>query len=373
MVQPQGLAGADRTRTLPGKLHPNSNREKNMGGFIDTFKRKECKYRIGADQRREIADAILAHMVNDEHGPCRVDSLYFDTEDSSIICRSMEKPVFKEKLRIRAYRPLGYCDTLSEPLSDEPVFVELKKKYKGIVYKRRVQMSYAAAMEFLSGAPYGRSVCENPMLDAAAQEEALSAHNCQIAHEIEAFASHGSSGLQPAMLISCEREAFVEAPWERQTDDLPRELRVTFDSCIEYAICRGFATRNVAEDADTGMHLDASLVSRDTGDIGMLLDPGESIMEIKAIGAYPLWLAHALRQSEIYPMSFSKYGESFMASRNGEACGSAFERRLSRPQGSHLSPAPHAPAVESSPRPAHASRNVAAISSSPRTRSSMRI
>lgn len=270
-----------------------------MSKFIDTFKRKECKYRLSSEQRKEITETIYKHMHHDEHGLCKVDSLYFDTVDNSIICRSLEKPLFKEKLRLRSYSNVDSDLSLDVWPISEPVFVELKKKYKGVVYKRRIKMSYLAAMQFLSGAPYCKSICEYPLKNEVEQLDCKSAHNRQIAHEIEAFANKGYSPLQPAMLISCKREAFTQNLEEAQNDDVLRELRITFDSNIKYKKCNGF------------FDIDKKL--SESSDWNDLLLGGESIMEIKALGAYPMWLTQALQQSEIYPTSFSKYGESFSA------------------------------------------------------------
>ncbi len=270
-----------------------------MSKFIDTFKRKECKYLLSSQQRKEIIEVISKHMHHDEHGLCKVDSLYFDTSDNSIICRSLEKPLFKEKLRLRSYSCIDESSSHNIYSANQPVFVELKKKYKGVVYKRRIKMSYQAAMEFLSGAPYCKSICENPLENEIDQQDALSDHNRQIAHEIEAFANQGYAPLQPAMLISCNREAYAQNEVEAANDNVLRELRITFDCDIKYKECSGFV------DLD-------SKICESSGWNDLLLH-GEVIMEIKALGAYPMWLTQALQQSEIYPTSFSKYGESFSA------------------------------------------------------------
>ncbi len=321
-------------------------------GYTSTFRRKECKYRVSGQQRREIASAILAHMHHDEHGACKVESLYFDTRDHSVICRSMEKPVFKEKLRIRTYGEADGRGILEMCRADAPVFVELKKKYKGIVYKRRIKISYSAAMEFLSGAPYCRSVRDNPMDDDAAQMEAMSHRSCQIAREIEAFANRGGSRLQPAMLISCEREAFSETPAEAERDAMPRELRITFDSNIRYKACAGFQGLSTEQPSGSGWQT--------------LLDSNESIMEVKALGAYPLWLVRALQKSEASPSSFSKYGESFTASYRTESCKGAPAQTPSQPRGAHLAPKHRIPVVGNASSSTALPRHVAAVSGSSR-------
>ena len=71
-----------------------------------------------------------------------------------LIRASLEKPAYKEKLRLRSYG-------VTEPGGE--VFLELKKKYKGIVYKRRITLPEDAAGEFIAGrAP----LCEHTLKTA---------------------------------------------------------------------------------------------------------------------------------------------------------------------------------------------------------------
>ena len=103
-----------------------------MASFTDTFERKEVKYRLNAKQHRCVLDALAGRMAADEYGRTRITSLYFDTPSRDLIARSLEKPLYKEKLRVRSY---------GTPLQSERAYVEIKKKYDGIVYKRRVGCS----------------------------------------------------------------------------------------------------------------------------------------------------------------------------------------------------------------------------------------
>ena len=98
-----------------------------MASFTDTFERKEVKYRLNAKQQREVLDALAGRMAADEYGRTRITSLYFDTPTRDLIARSLEKPLYKEKLRLRWY---------GTPTSGERVYVEIKKKYDGIVCER---------------------------------------------------------------------------------------------------------------------------------------------------------------------------------------------------------------------------------------------
>lgn len=168
-----------------------------------------------------------------------------------MIHRSLEKPVYKEKLRIRSYQTAA---------PDDMVFVELKKKYKKVVYKRRLSLSEAQAMKcFQKGS-------------------SLPVHS-QIADEIEYFRSYYED-LHPAVFLSYEREAFYALDGS--------DFRITFDENILYR------------------DYDFSLGSGIYGT--PLLNKGETLMEIKTAGGLPLWMSHELNRLKIYQTSFSKYG-----------------------------------------------------------------
>ena len=121
-----------------------------MAEYTGTFERKEVKYRLNLVQVRMIKQALGAYMAPDEYGQTSITSVYYDTRNRDMISRSLEKPAYKEKLRLRTYGPRS---------AQAPVFVELKKKHKGIVYKRRITPPEDAAGEFIAGrAP----LCEHP-------------------------------------------------------------------------------------------------------------------------------------------------------------------------------------------------------------------
>ena len=111
-----------------------------MNGY--TFERRELKYRITDAQRAALEAAFDARMVPDEHGESTICNIYYDTADYRLIRASLEKPAYKEKLRLRSYG-------VTEPGGE--VFLELKKKYKGIVYKRRITLPEDAAGDFIAG------------------------------------------------------------------------------------------------------------------------------------------------------------------------------------------------------------------------------
>ena len=82
------------------------------------FKRCEIKYMLDITQAELLKNQMKQYMTADEHGVSTICSLYFDTPDYLLIQRSMEHPVYKEKLRLRSY---GTAD------KDTTVFVELKE------------------------------------------------------------------------------------------------------------------------------------------------------------------------------------------------------------------------------------------------------
>lgn len=251
-----------------------------MATFTDTFERKEVKYRLNASQHRAVLDALAGRMAADEYGRTRITSLYLDTPHRDLIARSLEKPLYKEKLRVRWY---------GTPKSSDRVYVEVKKKYKGIVYKRRVGCSNAASQAYLVGrVPYEDACARFPLGDAAQQQESLTDHSLQIAREIDQFVARYRN-LRPSMYIVCERTAYAPLP-----DGDADGLRITFDTGITY--------RDVLQAGD-----------RTNSSYHPLLGLGEAIMEVKTAGAFPLWLVNVLSECESYPSSFSKYGAAYEA------------------------------------------------------------
>ena len=107
-----------------------------------TFKRYELKYLLTRQEKQNVLKSMAEHMKLDDYGRTTIRNIYFDTDTYRLIRHSLEKPVYKEKLRLRSY---GTAD------KDTTVFVELKKKYESVVYKRRIAMSEAEAERYLSG------------------------------------------------------------------------------------------------------------------------------------------------------------------------------------------------------------------------------
>lgn len=224
--------------------------------YQSTFKRYEIKYLLTNRQKQEIIKAMRPYMKLDKYGHTTIRNIYYDTENFRLIRRSLEKPVYKEKLRVRSY---------SAAASEDPVFVELKKKYKKVVYKRRLTLSEGEVMNcFESGAP-------------------LPVHS-QIADEVEYFRSF-YEGLRPAVFLTYEREAFFETNGG--------DFRVTFDENILYR--------------DHDISLGAEVYGT-----SLLPEKGYSLMEIKTSGGIPLWMTDVLNDLKVYQTSFSKYGAAYL-------------------------------------------------------------
>lgn len=223
-------------------------------GFQTVFKRYELKYMITKEQQNVILQAMSPFMEPDKYGRTTIRNIYFDTPDFRLIRHSIEKPVYKEKIRIRCYEKAG---------PDTKVFVELKKKYDHVVYKRRLSLSEAEAINWVNGIKH----CKD---------------HSQISKEIDYFMNYYRN-LRPTLFLSYEREAYYS-----KTD---KTFRVTFDKNI---LCR---------------QNDLSLKSGIYGE--KVLDDQLVLMEIKCTGGIPLWVTGILSQEHIYKTSFSKYGTAY--------------------------------------------------------------
>ena len=230
--------------------------------YQDTFKRYEIKYLLSPRQKKEFQKAMERYMVLDRYGRTTIQNIYYDTPNWQLIRTSLEKPVYKEKLRLRSYG-------VAKP--DGTVFIEIKKKYAGVVYKRRTSATEAEAMAYLNNGIK------------------IAGHEDQILREIDYFKNF-YEGLKPAMVISYEREAFYgkEDP----------NLRMTIDENILW------------RDEDLTLRKEAYGTA--------VLKPGESLLEIKIAASMPLWLTYELNRLEIRQTSFSKYGRAYEMKQNEE-------------------------------------------------------
>lgn len=227
-----------------------------------TFKRYEKKYQLDEFQYQKILPILLAEMKPDtytsKNDSYMIYNIYYDTQHYDVIRHSLSKPYYKEKLRLRSY-------SIPATLEDM-VFLELKKKIGGIVNKRRTSLKLNEAYNFVSKMEY---------------PEGLNQGDIQVLKEIEYFLKNRS--IEPKAYISYERTAYVG-----KNDP---NLRVTFDCNIK--------------SRQTSLLLEK-------GDFGdFVIAPNQYVMEIKILGAMPLWLARVLSELKIYSSSFSKYGRTY--------------------------------------------------------------
>ncbi len=230
-----------------------------MEQYQETFKRYEKKYLVGEKKYKILIAKLQDRLCIDRYGKITVSNIYFDTPNYLLIRNSLGKPVYKEKLRLRSYKT---------PSIGDDVFIELKKKYKGIVYKRREKLELSMAEDYLYR--------HKPL-----------ARTSQILREIDWFLMFYQNVI-PSMFISYQRVAMYgfDNPF----------LRVTFDSNILW--------RKEELDIKKGVWGNP------------LLYEGQRLMEIKTPESMPLWLSRLLSEMEIYPVSFSKYGKAYMESGN---------------------------------------------------------
>lgn len=224
------------------------------------FERVEQKYRLDDNQKKAFLEAVEDRIHVDQYGYHTIHNIYYDTDCYDLIRNSIEKPKYKEKFRVRAY---------GEVTLESPVFLEIKKKYRGIVYKRRASLYAEEADAFL--------------------KQGIMPQNAdQIMKEIQYFFSFYHP--EPKVYLAYDRTAYVGNEDE--------ELRITIDDNI----------RSREENLDFAY-----------GSEGNFLDENHHIMEIKVMGAYPMWLSSILSNLCIYPVSFSKYGTVYKKSVKGEA------------------------------------------------------
>ena len=228
---------------------------------IEVFNRYEKKYRIRDDTYHKLRERLAEYMESDEHSRngdfYTICNIYYDTPDNYLIRKSIDGSVYKEKLRLRSY---------GVKAPEEKVFLEIKKKYKRLVNKRRTKLVLAEAYQYMQSK-------EPPVLKPYM--------NAQVLNEID-YMIHRMD-LSPKVFLSYDRCAMFGK------DD--KDFRVTFD--------RNITTRRY----DLGLHYGIY------GD--KLLEEDEWIMEVKIDKAMPLWMTQILSEYEIYPASFSKYGTEY--------------------------------------------------------------
>jgi hypothetical protein len=222
------------------------------------FERFELKYLLSTEQYGTVLDALKPGLEDDVYPDYSIASVYYDTESFDLIRASIEKPVYREKLRVRYYG-----NSVSD--GDSHVFLELKKKFKRRTYKRRIRLPYRDAATFPSGSDWQK---HGTVLEK------------QVTGELNQFLNVYK--VSPSAYIRYDRKAFVGK------DD--PGLRVSFDSDVRFRV------KNV---------------NLETEESSPLLESGKIILEIKAAMNVPLWICRILSENRIYPSSYSKYGSCY--------------------------------------------------------------
>lgn len=219
----------------------------------EIFERVEKKYLLTQKKYEILMDRIKDRIEKNEFSFSTICNLYYDTKNYELIRNSIEKPVYKEKVRLRSY---------NVPSLDQKAFLEIKKKYDGVVGKRRISASLQEIYDYI--------------------EKGIKPDvNEQILKEIDYCFNHYK--LIPVLYLAYDRMAYQEKG--------NPDFRITFDTNLR--------SRNY----------DLKLENGDYGN--MYFDEKTYIMELKTLGALPLWFVKILSELEIYPSSFSKYGSIY--------------------------------------------------------------
>ena len=220
----------------------------------DIFRRVEKKFILNKSQYIKLKKMIADYMQEDKYGKSTICNIYFDTNQYDLIRHSITKPYYKDKIRLRSY---------NVPNKDSKVYLEIKRKCDEVVGKRRIEMKLNSFYEYvLNNKPFATS-------------------NAQIENELYYYFNFYN--LKPAMYVSYEREAFY------QKDNM--DFRATFDSNI------------IARDYDLQL---------EKGSYGELILPRDQyIMELKTLGATPLWMVKILNDLNIKRVVYSKYGTAY--------------------------------------------------------------
>jgi SPX domain protein involved in polyphosphate accumulation len=224
---------------------------------INVFKRIEQKYIIPKDKYKILMKEISKYITKDEYFESYISNIYFDNSNNDLIVNSIDKPIYKDKVRLRSY---------GTPNLNDDIFLEIKNKYKDTVGKRRIKMTLKEFYDYLYEGKYNKE--------------------SQIMNEINYLFEYYH--LKPSIFIAYDRLSYKD-----KNDD---NFRITFDNNL----------RSRRDD-----------LKLEDGSKGEKFFKKEEyvIMEIKTLGGIPLWFTNALSKLQIYPSSFSKYGEIYKRER----------------------------------------------------------
>lgn len=243
------------------KITAISLEERSFTMAIEVFNRYESKFLIDNNTYNNIYNKLLEYMELDEYNKTHefytISNIYYDTKDNTLIRRSLSKPKYKEKLRLRAY---------GVPKNDTKVYLEIKKKCCGLVNKRRTRLELNEAYDFVS---------------SGIKPELKHYMNKQVINEIDYILK--LYDLVPKVYLAYDRKALFSKE--------NRDLRITFDTNIR--------TRREDLKLESGDHGEA------------LQNSGQWLMEVKAEKTIPFWLSKLLSEEKVFRTSFSKYGNEY--------------------------------------------------------------
>ena len=226
----------------------------------ESFKREEIKYLLNEEKYNKVMNGLSDYLVKDEYYESKILNIYYDTPNYDLLIKSIDKPIYKEKVRLRSYKV---------PSLKDNVFLEVKKKYKGVVSKRRV-------------------VC--PFNEFSHSSHKKKTTQKSQTKKLDSFFPH--SHLEPKIFVGYDRLSY------KLKDDY--EVRITFD---------------------TNIRSRTSDLSLEMGDAGNLYFKEKTyIMEIKALDSLPLYVTKLLNENKIYPVSFSKVGAVYKKMKGSELC-----------------------------------------------------
>jgi len=220
---------------------------------MEVFNRIEQKYILNEIEYKELFKKIENHLEKDYYYKSNICNLYFDNKNNDFIVNSLEKPIFKEKIRLRSYDVPNITDN---------VFLEVKGKMKGVVFKRRIKIQLNDFYKYM----------DTGVIDYK--------YDNQVMHEIDYLIKQFH--LKPKVFIGYNRLSYY--------DKDNSNFRITFD----------YNLRSRKEE-----------LRLENGDFGNLFNKKQYIMEIKSLGGIPLWFTKILSKMKIYSTSFSKYGEFY--------------------------------------------------------------
>lgn len=215
------------------------------------FRRVEEKYFLTKEQRDKLLENIDGYIEHDKFFKSNIMNIYFDNNNNELVIRSGDKPIYKDKVRLRSY---------GVPTLDDDVFLEIKSKYNGVTGKRRIQMKLSEFYDYINN----KGSKKNQIMD-------------EIKYLFDYY------NLKPNYFIAYDRFSYKAVDNEN--------LRITFDSNL-----RSRKDDLRLEDGDNGVNY---------------FDKEVYIMEVKTLDSMPLWLTKSLSDLKIFPISFSKYGEIY--------------------------------------------------------------